>query len=225
MITARQALRTHVPRLYYRLWRAKDALRLRGRDPERWAENFDGEADKLKVPSRCAVELAPQVPDYIDTILILGCAPGRDFQPFQDRMDLWGIDVAPFERIKNWRCKTERLRYEALSVEAFTKRLEASPTDLSRTVVLASLVLCYVSAKNQRRLLRALRANGCRNMIFQDFPSDNPECGDNATTRCFHLPESEFRYRLCFRDPLPWAKTWVTLDTTLPSDFLAKWSN
>jgi hypothetical protein len=180
----KRAAQHSFPWLYYTLWRARDAIDMRF-NRERWAFNFDGEDDNLKMPTRCALELAPFVPDYVDTVLIIGCAPGRDFKPFQDRMRLWGIDVAPFERIKHWHCNVAKLRYEHLSLQAFTDRLSTSPVDLSRTVAFVSLVLCYISQRYQRRFFDALRANGCRNIIFQDFPKSDPKCGGGRPIDAF----------------------------------------
>ena len=209
-------LRRHFPWLYYRLWRLKDWTTLRTQ--KRFHMWFDsGNAQ----PNRCAAELAPFTPAYVDTVLVLGCSTGRDFIPFQDHLNLWGIDLAPYEDIE-WKCKTDRLRYETLSVEAFIKRLETSSINLSRTIVYGIRVLCYISAGNQGRLLDALRARGCRNIIFEDYPPDDPQCGERATGRCFHLLSSEFGYHLCFKDPET-AHTWAILDNELPSEFIVAW--
>jgi hypothetical protein len=46
----------------------------------------------------------------IDTIMVFGCASGRDFIPFQDDFSCIGFDIAPYEQI-NWVCKTDNLTY------------------------------------------------------------------------------------------------------------------
>lgn len=66
---------------YYRLGALKRAIRILIYG-DRWDPYFEAQWYILKKPEQCVVELAPKLPSYIDTILILGCAPGRDFQPF-----------------------------------------------------------------------------------------------------------------------------------------------
>lgn len=51
----------------------------------------------------------------------------------------------------------------------------------------------------QRRLYRALKANGCSNFIFQEPPEDHPEFGLKTGRRCFRLPREEFK-QARFRD-------------------------
>jgi hypothetical protein len=189
----KNAVRQRSPSLYYRLGKFKE--RLVGRSFDHY---FDAALPALRVPEACVTALAARCPAYVDTVLILGCAPGRDFKPFEKTHALWGIDIAPVARI-NWQCDTARLRYEQLTLKQFIRLLERDGADLARTLVYASATLMLISRRWQQRLYAALKANGCRNFIFQDYAQDHPDFGLTRGRECFQLPLDDFK-QMRFRD-------------------------
>lgn len=183
--------RTSFPRGYRWLARAKDRIAAPG-----WNYYFDAADPSLLKPERCTIALAPTLPKHIDTVLIIGCAPGRDFIPFQDKYKLRGFDLAPFERIK-WVCDTSRLDYRQMTAQEFTRTLNE---DLSRTLVYTCGTLMQLSANEQRELYDALKKNGCKNFIFLEPPPDHFEFGEAQANRCFALPLADFEAHPEFRD-------------------------
>lgn len=161
-----------------------------------WDYYFDASTPALLVPERCTIELAPKIPKHIDTILIIGCAPGRDFIPFQGKLKLRGFDLAPFDRVK-WVCDTSRLDYRQMTAQEFTRTLHE---DLSNTLIYTCGTLMQIGTDEQRKLYRALKANGCRNFIFLEPPPDHFEFGIKEANRCFALPVDEFEQMPQFRD-------------------------
>jgi len=149
-----------------------------------WDYYFDAVVPSLRVPEACVVALAPKIPDYIDTILIIGCAPGRDFIPFEKTHKLRGIDLAPFERVK-WVCDTTRLSYRQMTAQVFARTLNE---DLSNTLVYASGTLMQLRAQEQNELYESLKQNGCRNFIFQEPPPDHSNSGYGRRTGAFICP-------------------------------------
>ena len=71
-------------------------------------------------PEECLVGL--KIPNYVDTVLELGCGNGRNFLAYEGKK-LWAIDLVTKERI-NWIKAFDNFRYEQLSVEGLTRRLE-----------------------------------------------------------------------------------------------------
>jgi hypothetical protein len=183
----KKMLRTMLPGAYGLAARAKNSLF----PPERWGNYYDGSDPDLRMPERCLIELAPRLQKNVTRILNLGCGAGRDFIPFNGKMQLWGIDLVPYERIK-WVTPFKELTYEKIAVEELTRRLESRSIDLSDTLVYSSGTLMYVSREEQARFFEACRRNGCRNFIFQEYPPDSsiyPETN-------FKLPLSLFESRL-----------------------------
>ena len=136
-----------------------------GNSPHYW----DG-TGLSSTPEICLTKLP--IPDYIDTFLDLGCSTGRNMQPFEGKMRLWGIDIVPKERIR-WVKPLENLYYEQLTVEQLTRRLEKHPIDMSKTLVFSSGTMMLVSRRYQHRFFDVCKRCGCRNFIFQDYEPGN----------------------------------------------------
>lgn len=151
---------------------------------ERWNTYYDG---MVKLPEPCLVALAPKVPKHVTTFLNLGCGAGREFQTFEGKMKLWGMDIVPESRIR-WVKKFKDLTYEECSVEQLTKRLLRGEHDLKDTLVYTGQVLMYVSPENQRRFYNACLKSGCRNFILQEYPPGNKKHPFST----FQLPAEDF---------------------------------
>jgi hypothetical protein len=196
------------PRGYYRIAKLKQLI-----TPLRFDRYFDGADESLQVPERCIVELLPYVPSHIDRILIIGCASGRDFIPFQKTHKLWGIDIAPYERI-NWRCDTSKLTYNQCWAERLPSLIRDE--DLTHTLVYSSGTLMYVPSRHQQRLYQALLARGCRNFIFQEPTRWHAQFGIDTANLCFQLPYNDFQ-QIIFRKGPDEPITFVRLeDVALP---------
>jgi hypothetical protein len=206
----KQRVRRLWPRGYYGFAKLKQLIA-----PLRFDRYFDGIDANLQVPERCVVALLPYLPAHIDQVLIIGCASGRDFIPFQNTHKLWGVDLVPFERI-NWRCETSRLRYDQCRAEELPALIERE--NLADTLVYSSGTMMYLSARHQRRLYQALQARGCRNFIFQEPPHWHPEFGAKAANLCLQLPYEELR-QIAFREGSLEPIAFVRLDgASLPQD-------
>jgi len=180
-------VKTELKRLFPSLYRRFYLTRVYIRDgllKERWNTYYDG---VVKEPERCLVELSPKISKHITTFLNLGCGAGREFQTFDGRMKLWGIDIVPESRIR-WIKKFKNLTYEQCTVEELTKRLERGEHDLTNTLVYSSGVLMYVSPENQKRFYAACLKSGCRNLILQEYPPGNKKHPFNT----FQIPTEDF---------------------------------
>lgn len=124
-------------------------------------------------------KIKPLMPPHIDTIINFGCANGRDFIPFHDDYNCVGFDLAPLDHI-DWVCKTKNLTYYQCSIEdlmghtpdrsKFPPDLRDLLQDLSTSLVYTNGTLMYVSPLNQDKFISYLLENGCRNMVFQEYP-------------------------------------------------------
>lgn len=176
-------------------YRYLGALKQRATAPG-WESYFNAAYPSLHVPERCAVWLADSIPADVDTILIIGCAPGRDFIPFQGKLKLRGFDLAPFDGV-NWVCDPSGLEYSRLTAQEFTRSVDE---DLSSTLVYTCGTLMQITADEQRELYEALKRNGCRNFVFLEPPPDHHDFGIKEANRCFALPLSDFQAMPNFRD-------------------------
>ena len=201
MRRVKDLLRKLFPKLYHRLWRWKEG----GELPRRFEPYYRGDSPTMKmdVPEPCLQQL--QLPVYVDTILDVGCASGRNFIPFNGKLKLWGVDIVPFERIK-WVQPFVDLTYENGGLENLTKRLEGEPVDLSRTLIFTAGTMAYCSEEWQKRFYAICQKRGAKNFIFLEYPPQ-----ERYPNKNFKLPQSEFTAKK-FREPTK-AVTFYRLDT------------
>ena len=190
-----RSLKTAARALWPSGYRYLGALKQRVTAPG-WEYYFSAADPSLLVPERCAVWLADNIPARVDTILIIGCAPGRDFIPFQGKLKLRGFDLAPLDGVK-WVCDASGLDYRQMTAQEFTRSLNE---DLSKTLVYTCGTLMQITADEQRKLYATLKANGCRNFVFLEPPPNHFEFGVSEANRCFALPLSDFRAMPDFRN-------------------------
>jgi len=137
---------------------------------EDWLQNYEPILDYVKA----------NLPANVNTVIIFGCASGRDFIPFQDTFTCAGFDIAPFETI-NWVCKTDNLHYFECSVEDFMLNIENFEVEWQNTLVYSQGTLMYVSHDNQTKLVKLLIDKGCKNLVFHEYPkSAYHECFNPA---------------------------------------------
>jgi len=139
---------------------------------ERWGNYYDASYASLHEPEKCLHELAPEIPSHVTRFLNVGCGSGRDFIPFDGKLDLWGIDIVPFERIR-WVRNFKNLRYERMKIQELTEILERGGEDLTHTLVYAQGTLMYLNQKEQQRFVDACKKRGCTNFIFQEFSPES----------------------------------------------------
>src|SRR3989344_4688952 len=137
----KQKLRSAFPEAYTWLWRLKEFVRT-GYFSRRWENYYEANSDWLTEPIPELVHLT--LPAHINTILDVGCASGRSFIPFDGKLNLWGIDIVPYNRIK-WVQSFSNLTYEQIIVEKLTERFERREIDLSHTFIFACGTLMYIS--------------------------------------------------------------------------------
>lgn len=190
------------PRLYHGLWELRRHVKSRYFD-EPWAHYYDASLPIDWDPDPWLYDL--QLPANVDEILDLGRCAGRNFIPFDGKLKLWGIDIVPYERIK-WVRPFKNLTYEHLTVEQLTRKLERTPRDMSKTFVFSSGTLMYVSRRYQQRFYEVCKKNGCKNFIFQEYPTTSTK----HSVENFKLPPEWFTVKklrkaaedqtMCFMD-------------------------
>jgi hypothetical protein len=147
-----------------------------------WSHYFGTSRDWLKKPEICLRYLSKYLPGAIDSVLIIGCASGKDFLVFDGKYSLFGTDIAPGSEIE-WVSKFDGLSYKCTSVEAMTKELQGKDVDMSRVLIFSSGVLMYVNPREQQAFYEACKERGCKNFIFQEYPWPTSKHGD----KCLHL--------------------------------------
>lgn len=112
-----------------------------------------------------------KLPSYVNTILIFGCASGRDFIPFSKKYKCVGFDLAPPSKI-SWVCPTENLDYYQCSIEDFMNLNVGNTFDLKNCLVYTQGVMMYVSPEEQSKFVMYLINNGCKNIVLHEYPPD-----------------------------------------------------
>lgn len=167
-------LKKKMPALYTGAWKLKEALRT-GSFNQRWSNYYDAALQKNEWMHSPIPELVSlSLPRYIDTILDIGCASGRNFIPFNGKLKLWGVDIVPKRRIK-WVMPFKDLTYEKATLQELTRRFAHERPDMSKVFVFESATFMYVPEEFQRRFFNICCELGCRNFMFRDFPPDSPD--------------------------------------------------
>ena len=128
------------------------------------------------------------LPNYINTIIILGCAGGRDFIPFQDEYNCIGFDLAPPQLI-NWVCKTDNLTYYQCNIEDYLNKFNHDDIDLSSCLIYTQGTLMYISYEDQGKLINHLINKNCKNIVIHEYP---PECLINEQGHNGNNPNANF---------------------------------
>jgi hypothetical protein len=126
------------------------------------------------IPEIVTTEIKPLLPDYIDSVLNFGCANGRDFIPFQDNYNLIGFDIKKRKDI-DFVCKTDNLTYYQCTMqdymhENYIIHEGTMHKDLSKSLVYTNVSLMYLDTLEQEEFISYLLDNGCKNMVFQEYP-------------------------------------------------------
>ncbi len=171
-----------------------------------WEKYYRGEEVWLHKSEICLKYLLKYIPRYIKNILILGCANGRDFIPFDGKYHLYGLDIVSFSEIR-WIRPFQNLVYRCLTVEDLTKMLEYSDVDLHDTLIYSIGTLMYVSEHDQKKFYEYALISGCVNLIFQEYPFARRK---ERAGQCLYLQEyqSHFivkNYRMSIDDSQPHA--------------------
>lgn len=131
-------------------------------------------------------DIKTQLPEYIDTVVIFGCASGRDFTPFQDNYKCIGFDLQKNDGMR-WVCDTTNLTYCEYSIEDFmdnqlelTSKLELN---WETSLVYTQGTLMYLKTSEvQNNFIDLIANNGCKNMVFHEYTEYPP--GLSETARC-----------------------------------------
>ena len=128
------------------------------------------------IPEIVLTEIKPLLPNYIDSVLIFGCANGRDFVPFQDDYNIMGFDIKKAKDI-DFVCKTDNLTYyqctmQDYALENYTIHDGTMHKDLSKSLVYTGVSLMYLDSHEQEEFISYLLDKGCKNMVFQEYTSN-----------------------------------------------------
>jgi hypothetical protein len=134
---------------------------------------FSSQDEWLHKPEQPLLDYVKEnIPDYINTVIIFGCAGGRDFIPFHDEYNCIGFDLASPSIVK-WVCKTDNLTYYQCSIEDYLSKFDHNDVDLSSCLVYTQGTLMYVDYKTQTQFINHLTQHGCKNIVIHEYP---PEC-------------------------------------------------
>lgn len=114
----------------------------------------------------------PLLPKYIDTILEFGCCNGKNLQIFNNEYNLQGYDIVEKSDIE-FVIDFDNFKYKKSTIEEW---VEVYDKDLSKTFVMCSGTLMYISLESQNKLIEKLFKLNCKNMAFQEYyPRMNPD--------------------------------------------------
>jgi len=127
------------------------------------------------------------IPKYITRIINVGCGSGRDFIPFDGKLELWGNDLLLRDKIK-WVREFKNFTYFPITAMRLADYLEREKPGLSSTLVYTSGLMMYLPRADQVRLFEVCKQLGCTNFIFQEPPPASIQ----HPLRTFKLPERLF---------------------------------
>lgn len=140
--------------------------------------NFKGWNHYYKKDKRCWVTynenclnyLVKYLPTYIDSVLIFGCANGRDFIPFQNKYKLYGMDIVPQKYI-DFVKKFNNFKYYECSIEDFSIFIKdlVEFKDLSKFLIYTQGTMMYLTKKHQVEFYDLCKRLGCKNFIFHEY--------------------------------------------------------
>lgn len=104
-----------------------------------------------------------KLPEYIDTIIDLGCGGCRNFLPFNKKYKLIGVDqadqiITPKELVNFTYYKID------LAIEGFTLNL-----NLTNTLCISHGCFMYIEPHQQNNIIISLKNKGCKNFLFQEY--------------------------------------------------------
>jgi len=139
--------------------------------PAKWEKYYRRTKDWVSIPEPFLYDL--KLPNSVKIFLDIGCASGRNFIPFDGKLELWGVDIVPEKRIR-WVRSFQKLSYKKMTVEQFTRVLERGEKRLDQVLLFTAGTMMYVNEKEQRRFFQACRLAGCKNFIFSEYPANSP---------------------------------------------------
>lgn len=112
------------------------------------------------------------IPDYVDTVIIFGCASGRDFIPFEKHYKCYGFDIESGDKI-NWVCGTDNLHYYQCSIQDFCNNMDKfSNIDFSKSLVYTQGTLMYLNSQEQDIFVKTILDAGCKNLVIHEYPPE-----------------------------------------------------
>lgn len=144
-------------------------------------------------PEQILIKYKPLLPTYVNTVVNFGCSNGRDFIPFQENYKCIGFDLAPLAYIE-WVCATDNLTYNQCSIEDYLDNFDHSTLDLTTALVYTQGTLMYIPSDTQDKFIQHLLDQGCKNMIFHEYPPEytGPHTKFNPSPRYLNLFEQTF---------------------------------
>lgn len=179
-----------------------------------WKHYFKASESWCYAPELFLYDIINILPNYINQIIILGCASGRDFIPFNNKYKLIGFDIAPFNEII-WVEEFSNLEYHECSIYDFKKYTNTNNilSDLSNCLIYTQGTMMYESKETQENFFIELIKRGCKNFIFNEYLISQPH---QVPGGCLQLNPDYFNIH-CFRNgegPQPYAH--ISLD--IPQD-------
>jgi hypothetical protein len=155
-----------------------------------WKHYFKSSEPWCYHPELFLYDIVDILPSYIDQIVMLGCASGRDFIPFNNKYKLIGFDIAPYEEIV-WVEDFKNLEYHECSIKDFIDYSKSNNIliDLSKTLIYSSVTMMYESSEIQNLFFQELINRDCRNFIFSEYLINQPHQVPNG---CLQLNPDYF---------------------------------
>jgi len=160
----------------------------------------------MSSPNQGLISLKPFIPEYVDTVLEIGCGNGRNLIPFKDKK-LIACDLAPEEDV-NWAHPFEDIIYvRSLVQEVLVEGSADIPINMSSALVISFGIMMYLTKEEQEQFYQGCLARGCKNFIFREHDTDSNRSDGVFLLERHNFIEKKFNYSM--RDP---STTYVSLD-------------
>lgn len=110
-----------------------------------------------------------QVPEYVDTIIEIGCANGRNLAFFENRYRLIGLDIHPASSII-WVKPLNNFEYHECSYQDMPSYPVKFPLATSLITTFGSFM--YLNKNEQQAFFDYIISNGCKNAMFYEYEQD-----------------------------------------------------
>lgn len=107
-----------------------------------------------------------EIPDYVDTVIDIGCGNGRNLAFFENKYKLIGLDIHPAGSIV-WVRPLNNMEYHECSYQDLPTYSVKFPLSTSLITTFGSFM--YLTKQEQQTFFDYIRLNGCKNALFYEY--------------------------------------------------------